>query len=215
MSTMTTENTASQKQIDFINRLKAERVWYEYDPENISENIVRAQNEPGAYAAGVGIFVAREWWRQGEFTKAAASQVIEALLVAPEKPTPGPIDPVITHGDGTMSVVPSANGSLPEIEGPTEGMHKFGGVIFKVQRALHGSGRMYAKALVEDSGSDSGWTFTYAPGAIKNLSSATKLSLAEAKAFGALYGTCCACGRTLTNEDSIAAGIGPICAGKF
>lgn len=36
-----------------------------------------------------------------------------------------------------------------------------------------------------------------------------------AKRIGLLTGSCCVCGRTLTDEYSIANGIGPICAGKF
>lgn len=234
MTTMT-KNTASQRQVDFINRLQGERVWYEFDPENRADNIVRAQDEPEAYAAGVSIAVGRRMWREGEFSKAVASQVIEALLAAPEKPKAPDCDtcgdvrrvPWMIEADPNCYQEQDSDGMVPcpdcsthgtegvEIGPAEEGMHQFGGVIFKVQRAVNGSGRLYAKALVEAPGSDSGWTFEYAPGAIKNLSAATKLSLAEAKAFGALYGTCCVCGRTLTNEDSIAAGIGPICAGKF
>ena len=33
--------------------------------------------------------------------------------------------------------------------------------------------------------------------------------------IGMLTGRCCVCGRTLTNEESIAGGIGPICGGRF
>lgn len=119
-------------------------------------------------------------------SKREASQMIDWLMTLPRKSSTG---------------------------GAVEGMHKFGGVIFKVQRAVHGSGNLYAKALVEDGAG--GWVFEYAPGAVRNLSEATKLSLEEAKQFGVLYGTCCVCGRTLTNEDSIADGIGPVCATKF
>lgn len=39
--------------------------------------------------------------------------------------------------------------------------------------------------------------------------------LAAAIAFGRETGTCCCCGRTLTNPESIEAGIGPICATRF
>lgn len=39
--------------------------------------------------------------------------------------------------------------------------------------------------------------------------------LVAAKNFGLLSGICCSCGRDLTAEDSVAAGIGPICATKF
>jgi len=36
-----------------------------------------------------------------------------------------------------------------------------------------------------------------------------------AKAYGRRFGVCCCCGRELTAEDSIEAGIGPICAERF
>lgn len=43
--------------------------------------------------------------------------------------------------------------------------------------------------------------------------------LADPKAaaieYGHRTGSCCVCGRTLTNPESVAAGIGPICAGRF
>lgn len=125
--------------------------------------------------------------------KAMASNFISALLAMPRK-----------------AVEPK-----PEAVEAPEGMHRVDGVIYKVQRAVHGSGKVYAKKLVEDADAASGWTFTYAPGATRNLSEGTLLTLDEAKVFGALYGTCAVCARTLTNEASIAAGIGPVCASKF
>ncbi len=54
-----------------------------------------------------------------------------------------------------------------------------------------------------------GWEFQYAQGAINKIKPEDKMSLEEAKEFGHLYGVCCVCGRTLTNESSIEAGIGP------
>lgn len=39
--------------------------------------------------------------------------------------------------------------------------------------------------------------------------------LQTAMKYGKLAGRCCSCGRDLTNDDSIEAGIGPICAGKM
>ena len=214
-----TENTASQKQIDFINRLKGERHWLPFDPDDLAGNVVRAQDEPEAYMAGLAIHIGRNFWHEGQFTKAVASQVIDALLAAPEKPKRRNLIDDLLEGDpsadaGNDRTWAEANPGVDlDLEPTPEGVHKFGGVIFKVQKAVHGSGRLYAKALVEDG--NGGWTFEYAPGAIKNLSAATRLTLEEAKRFGVLYGTCCVCGRTLTNEESIAAGIGPICAGKF
>lgn len=113
-----------------------------------------------------------------------------------------------------------------------EGMHKLGDEIFKVQRAVHGSGHLYAKRLVLDEPDCGGCCngepcgpngeycpstvrFEYARGAMHRLSADTLMSLDEARAFGRLYGTCCVCGKTLTDESSIAAGIGPVCASKF
>jgi hypothetical protein len=42
-----------------------------------------------------------------------------------------------------------------------------------------------------------------------------KLSYEDMKAFGALYNTCCECGRLLTNDLSVALGIGPVCGGRM
>jgi len=92
----------------------------------------------------------------------------------------------------------------------TEGMYAKGGEVYKVQRAVHGSGHLYVKRL--DKATQS---FEYAPGILRQLTMADRMTLAEAKAYGALYGVCCVCARTLTNEESIAAGIGPVCAGRL
>lgn len=222
MNTMTQQNTASQKQIDFIKRLVAEREIFDYDPENAAANVVAAQDQPEAYVAGVTVALGRQMWRQGLFDKQAASTTIEALLAAPEKPKRRSLTAGLPEGDpsadaGNDRTFEDANPGV-DLEVPAgpaeEGMHQIGETIYKVQRAVNGSGRLYAKVLRQDPGFES-WSFEYAPGAMRLLSSETKMSLAAAKAFGVLYGTCCACGRTLTNEDSIAAGIGPICADKF
>lgn len=128
-------------------------------------------------------------------SKKAASATIESLLAMPK-------------------AAPASHPDAQPAGEATEGMHKIGDEIFKVQKAVHGSGHLYAKRLVPGDGFGAKATFVYAPGVLKTLSAATKMTLEEAKAFGALYGTCCVCGRTLTNETSIEAGIGPVCAGK-
>jgi hypothetical protein len=73
------------------------------------------------------------------------------------------------------------------------------------------TGNTYAKVFTPDNG------WVYAQGAVKTLAqaSAPALTLEEAKKYGRIYGVCIVCSRTLTDEGSIAAGIGPICAGKF
>jgi hypothetical protein len=133
--------------------------------------------------------------------------------------------------------LPRKGGSAPKVEVP-EGMHRASGAIFKVQVAVHGSGNRYAKRLtpwhpasttgkcycsdlqgvlcgVCRAPEDTEWSFEYAAGAVKYLSAETLMTKDEAKAFGALYGTCCLCAATLTDEKSIERGMGPDCAKKF
>lgn len=127
----------------------------------------------------------------------AASEAIDLLLSAPHKSTEDAGEPV------------------------TEGMYRKDGEIYKVQRAVHGSGNLYAKRLVERVTPKVMKTktvthdFEYAPGMVRRLTAADKMSLEEAKEWGVLYGSCCRCGATLTDEKSIANGIGPVCASKF
>lgn len=99
----------------------------------------------------------------------------------------------------------------------TDGMYRLAsGEIFRLQYAVHGSGRLYGKRLVVDEDEDGTeiW-FERDTTAIRRLTPADKMSKEAAKEFGQLYGVCCVCARTLTDETSIADGIGPICGGRF
>jgi hypothetical protein len=131
-------------------------------------------------------------------TKAEASQAIQYLQRC--EPTPKTTS---THSSGTVVT--------------EDGMYRMGETIFKVQRAVHGSGHLYAKRLVLEKDPETDQQrghFVYDAGTIRMLRPEHKLSLEQAREFGRLYGVCCVCGATLTNEESIEAGIGPICAGK-
>lgn len=88
-----------------------------------------------------------------------------------------------------------------------EGMYRVGADIFKVYHTRERD-ILVTKQLVEGH-------FEYT--GKKPLSFITaehRMTLDEAKAYGQVTGTCCVCGRTLTNEASIAEGIGPVCSGK-
>lgn len=109
----------------------------------------------------------------------------------------------------------------------TEGMYRnpATGDIYKVQRGVHGSGRLYAKLMVVDQAwqrAEDGTVltpgkahFAYAPGAIRMLQAGWRMTIEQAKEFGALYGVCLSCSATLTREESIQRGYGPVCAGKI
>ncbi len=105
---------------------------------------------------------------------------------------------------------------------PAEGIHRHPetGEILKVYRTVHGSNRLCAKRLVveregsRDEGLGFEGHFEYLGLAINYIDGHEPLSLEEALEFGRLYGVCVRCGRTLTDEESIARGIGPDCAAK-
>lgn len=83
--------------------------------------------------------------------------------------------------------------------------------IVKIVHAVHGSGRQYGKTLNTETGN-----FELLRGAVALVrKGGTALTLDRAKELGHLYGMCIRCGATLTDETSIANGIGPICAQRF
>jgi len=150
-----------------------------------------------------------------------ASQLIDALLVLPEAPKPqGPQVPVkgSTARDGR-----SAEQGM-DLSGLQGGRYA----------ATVGEVTKFFRVDVVREGRWAGWVFVkiqasddlypqgkQAPGASYRGSSQDYLAaiLADEQAAFALYGqelgTCGVCGRTLTDEDSRARGIGPICAEKL
>lgn len=93
------------------------------------------------------------------------------------------------------------------------GFYKVGNDVFKVTLART-SDRTFAHRLIAADGAAPEWEYQglgrrFVP------EYADKLTLAEAKQYGHTHGYCLICGRLLTAEQSVADGIGPICAGKL
>lgn len=86
------------------------------------------------------------------------------------------------------------------------GFYRQGGQIFKVVKSQ--AQRLYAQVLTPAG------SWEYAPGWVVKLSADDRMTKDEAAEYGRAHGRCLVCGRTLTNPESIAAGIGPICAGR-
>lgn len=113
----------------------------------------------------------------------------------------------------------------PRIKITEDGMYRLDDTIYKVQVAVHGSGHLYAKRLVIDApavrdadGNVVAPTeahFERDESAVRKLRPEHRLTAEDAKAFGDLYGMCVRCAATLTDEESIARGTGPVCAGKI
>lgn len=93
-----------------------------------------------------------------------------------------------------------------------EGIYIVDGTVFKVINGK-ASGKPYAKRLIVHEYGDC--QYEYDPGAITRIKPEHAMSYEQALEFGERYGVCCNCARKLTNPDSIEAGIGPICRGKF
>lgn len=158
-------------------------------------NDAASGSDENDFARAVDHFVVqevRECYASGRLAKAVVTdpRTGSAVLVEPEH--------------GRVAVAPQPTRAAPA----GEGWFSMGGKIYKVQQS-QSSGHLYAKVL-ETTG---GWVF--APGKIKELTEDHRLTAAEAAKYGKLYGVCCICGRVLTNEESIEAGIGPICAGRI
>jgi uncharacterized protein DUF6011 len=131
----------------------------------------------------------------------------------------------MTYGEGRKladQLRALADGAAPEAVEITDGLYQTpDGVIFKVQIAVHGSGKLYAKQMTKLEiprivrGKEVTYEFTYVPGAVKRLRPEWKMTREEAAAWGKLYGSCCRCGITLTQESSIEQGMGDWCYGKM
>lgn len=103
-----------------------------------------------------------------------------------------------------MPKVREAFSSTPELD---EGMYRMDGDIYKVYTTREG--HLATKVLTE-------YGFEYmGRKPLHSLTAEHRMTLDEAKEYGKVTGTCCNCGRKLTDETSIANGIGPVCAGKF
>lgn len=114
--------------------------------------------------------------------------------------------------DLDLSEVPAGLYAVPggdtrlkvRIDKPTRG--KWAGWVFVKDGAEYGSGTRYGSQRPGEN---------YGGQIVDQLRAIASDPLEASKAYGRLVGVCGVCGRKLENEDSVAAGIGPVCAGKF
>lgn len=94
-----------------------------------------------------------------------------------------------------------------------DGLYVVDGEVYKVKRS-NGAGQPYASVLVPGVDGGSG-SFTYVKGMTAKIKPEHKMTIEQAMAHGSLYGQCAACGRLLSNDESIELGIGPVCRDKY
>lgn len=96
--------------------------------------------------------------------------------------------------------------------------------FFMIYHTVHGANQQVAKKLrliptdqVDDEGDETvegKWEYE-GKGPLNFLTPEMKLDAERAGEYGRVYGFCIRCGRTLTDEDSKARGMGPVCASKM
>lgn len=155
-----------------------------------------AQHDELAAKLGIGQYKQPKW---DTLTRKNASRGIDALKV------------VIANLRQQVAKLPAP---APEIEA---GYYVVDRQVYKVQQAVHGNGRMYAKILrIQENGRG---RFEYDPAATRGVISQidpTKHTLNRemAKELGPIYGVCLRCGAPLTEDDSIDRMMGPVCYAK-
>jgi hypothetical protein len=82
------------------------------------------------------------------------------------------------------------------------------GVMFRVQTSRE-SGNRYAKTLLAGGG------WGYERGAIYTLKPEERLSVDQLAEWGLSTGVCAICARLLSTAESVARGIGPVCASRY
>jgi len=103
------------------------------------------------------------------------------------------------------AAVAAEKAANPRIAPTIPGAYEMHGRAYLVRKARE-SGRLYASIL-----SLSTKKFEYSGGSIYALDARDMMTPERAAELGALVGTCMVCGRILTDEKSVAGGIGPVC----
>jgi hypothetical protein len=223
-------HTASPKQIAFVKRLLAERdlgtIKVPADVDTISKKSASAlidqlMGRPvkSGATAPTGSQASD---KQMAFLRSLISQRDYYSLVEADRRKVDWINSSDDHrptSKGASELIETLKGTsyAPKSEQPKSvdlemGMYrKADGTMYRVYQGRE-SGRMLAKRLVPD-GND-GWEFEYAGMAPRFVTADERMSLDEAKAWGAQFGTCCVCAALLTDPESVARGIGPVCGSR-
>lgn len=84
------------------------------------------------------------------------------------------------------------------------------GVMFRVKQSRE-TGNLYAMRFVPEAQVKSE-RFVYERGGLFRLNADMRMTVEQAQLVGVQFGICCVCGAELTATESVANGIGPVCA---
>jgi len=166
-------------------------------------------NKDALKKVGVQLTQYKGIWQANLWTKeeTPAWIVYTVQIGTPAQPTPSPILPAST----TLNRI-TTFASLPA------GIYFKNQTVYKVTKTKYG--RTWAKQLhvfPAKNGAATVAKFKYAPNAIRKgiITAADRMTLQQARDFGATFGVCANCGRLLTNAKSVDIGMGPVCRKHF
>lgn len=136
-----------------------------------------------------------------------------AMSLASQFKTKGFLSPKQENILRSMYAKSTAKPAKAENDNPvTEvGMYQHEQTIYRVK--LSKQGRLYAMRFVPTAPTKSE-RFEYANGAIYKLRADERMTVEQVASLGLAFGVCCVCGAELTDEKSVAQGIGPVCIKK-
>lgn len=134
----------------------------------------------------------------------AARQQQHATHVAAAAPAGSGVD--LTHVPAGRYAVPNGDTRLKVLVRKPEAPGKWAGWVFVSDAAEYGQRQKYGSQAPGKS---------YSGKIVAEMRAIAADPKAAAIAYGKLTGTCSICGRPLENEESVARGIGPICAEKM
>lgn len=148
--------------------------------------------------------------RRGTLSVGKARGVLNCFRTRLPEPTPAPGEPVADGLD--LSALPAGRYAVPggdtrlkvRIDKPDEG--RWAGWIFVKDAAEYGYGKRYGKAAPGQP---------YRGEIQAELAAILADPAGAAAAYGHLTSRCGICNRPLEDPDSVARGIGPVCATKF
>ena len=194
---------ATDRQVSYLDALSKEMV----------SLALRAVNEkrlqrlgPHADAAAEVVNTLAGYSERGDLTKGNASQAIDFIVDSNRK-----LKAALKANESSALVAPTM--TVRRVFDKTDaGVYK--NADGKVYRVYFGqqSGQMLCKEVVGTTKESADFIYR---GLAERYVTGEKLPLDEAKAWGKATETCIACGRRLDVPESVDAGIGPVCAGKF
>ncbi len=119
--------------------------------------------------------------------------------------TPKQLNAVLTNIEKDKASKRSNANPVTEV-----GMYRNAEGVFRVKQSKQ-SGNLYAMRFVPEATVKSE-RFVYERGGIYLIQASDRMTIEQAQELGALVGMCCVCGADLTNEKSVRAGIGSVCA---